>query len=29
VSIDYDAILSGDRPDEDVVVLAGDAIQVP
>lgn len=29
VSIDYDAILSGDRPDQDVVVLAGDAIQVP
>ncbi|HEX3596231.1 MAG TPA: polysaccharide biosynthesis/export family protein [Polyangiaceae bacterium] len=29
VAIDYDKILSGDRPDEDVVVLAGDAIQVP
>jgi polysaccharide export outer membrane protein len=29
VAIDYDKILSGDRPDEDVVVLPGDAIQVP
>jgi len=29
VAIDYDKILSGERPDEDVVVLAGDAIQVP
>lgn len=29
VAIDYDKILSGERADEDVVVLAGDAIQVP
>ena len=29
VAINYDKILSGDRPDEDVVVLPGDAIQVP
>jgi len=29
VGINYDKILSGERPDEDVVVLAGDAIQVP
>jgi polysaccharide export outer membrane protein len=29
IPIDYDAILEGDRPDEDLVVLAGDAIRVP
>lgn len=29
IPIDYDAIIAGDRPDEDLVVLAGDAIQVP
>ncbi|HVW30333.1 MAG TPA: polysaccharide biosynthesis/export family protein [Polyangiaceae bacterium] len=29
VAINYDKILSGERTDEDVVVLAGDAIQVP
>jgi polysaccharide export outer membrane protein len=29
VPLDYDAILSGQRPEEDVVVLAGDSIQVP
>jgi polysaccharide export outer membrane protein len=29
VAIDYDKILSGERADEDVVVLAGDAIQIP
>jgi polysaccharide export outer membrane protein len=29
IPIDYDAILDGSRPDEDLVVLAGDAIQVP
>ena len=29
IPIDYDAIVAGDRPDEDLVVLAGDAIQVP
>jgi polysaccharide export outer membrane protein len=29
VAINYDKIMSGDRPDEDVVVLPGDAIQVP
>jgi polysaccharide export outer membrane protein len=29
VAINYDKILSGDRPDQDVVVLPGDAIQVP
>jgi len=29
VAIDYDKILSGQRPDQDVVILPGDAIQVP
>jgi polysaccharide export outer membrane protein len=27
--IDYDAILSGHRPDQDIVILAGDAMRVP
>jgi polysaccharide export outer membrane protein len=29
VGIDYDKIISGERADEDVVVLPGDSIQVP
>jgi polysaccharide export outer membrane protein len=29
IPIDYDAILSGKHPEEDIVVLAGDAIRVP
>ncbi len=29
IPINYDSILSGERPDEDIVVLAGDAIHVP
>ena len=29
IFIDYDDILSGKRPEQDIVVLAGDALQVP
>jgi polysaccharide export outer membrane protein len=29
VPIDYDGILSGDNPEQDIVVIAGDAIRVP
>ena len=29
IPIDYDAILSGKSPEQDIVVLAGDAIRVP
>jgi polysaccharide export outer membrane protein len=29
IPIDYDAILSGKRPEQDIVVLAGDAVRVP
>lgn len=29
IPIDYDAILSGRHPEQDIVVLAGDAVQVP
>jgi polysaccharide biosynthesis/export protein len=29
ISIDYEDIVSGKRPDQDIVVLAGDAVQVP
>jgi polysaccharide biosynthesis/export protein len=29
ISIDYDAILSGRNPEQDIVLLAGDAVQVP
>jgi polysaccharide export outer membrane protein len=29
IPIDYDAILSGHSPEQDIVVLAGDAIRVP
>jgi polysaccharide biosynthesis/export protein len=29
ISIDYDEILSGRSPEQDIVVLAGDAVQVP
>jgi polysaccharide biosynthesis/export protein len=29
IPIDYDAILSGKSPEQDVVVLAGDAVRVP
>jgi len=29
IPIDYDAILSGDSPEQDIVVLAGDAVRVP
>jgi polysaccharide export outer membrane protein len=29
VPIDYDAILSGKAPEQDVVVLAGDSLRVP
>jgi hypothetical protein len=29
IPIDYDAIMSGKRPDQDIVVLRGDNIHVP
>lgn len=29
IRIDYDGILSGDTPEQDIVVLAGDAVRVP
>jgi polysaccharide export outer membrane protein len=29
IPIDYDAILSGKSPEQDVVILAGDAVRVP
>jgi polysaccharide export outer membrane protein len=29
IPIDYDAILSGKNPEQDIVVLAGDAVRVP
>ena len=29
IAIDYDGILSGKRPEQDIVVLAGDAVRVP
>ena len=29
IPIDYDAILSGQRPDQDIVILPGDALRVP
>jgi polysaccharide biosynthesis/export protein len=29
IPIDYDAILSGKSPEQDIVVLAGDAVRVP
>jgi polysaccharide export outer membrane protein len=29
IPIDYDKILSGKRPDEDIVILAGDTVLVP
>jgi polysaccharide export outer membrane protein len=29
ISVDYDKILSGKRPAEDVVILAGDTVLVP
>jgi polysaccharide export outer membrane protein len=29
IPIDYDGILSGDNPEQDIVVIAGDAIRVP
>jgi polysaccharide biosynthesis/export protein len=29
IPIDYDAILSGKAPEQDIVVLAGDAVRVP
>jgi polysaccharide export outer membrane protein len=29
IPIDYDAILSGERPEQDIVILAGDAVRVP
>ncbi len=29
IPIDYDAILSGDSPEQDIVILAGDAVRVP
>jgi polysaccharide export outer membrane protein len=29
IGIDYDAILNGRSPDQDIVLLAGDAVQVP
>jgi polysaccharide biosynthesis/export protein len=29
IPVDYDAILSGKSPEQDVVVLAGDAVRVP
>lgn len=29
IPIDYDAILSGKKPEQDIVVLAGDSVRVP
>ena len=29
IPIDYDAILSGESPQQDIVILAGDAVRVP
>jgi hypothetical protein len=29
IPIDYDAILSGKSPQQDIVILAGDAVRVP
>ena len=29
IPIDYDAILSGERPEQDIVILPGDAVRVP
>lgn len=29
VPVDYDKILSGKRPDQDIVILAGDTVLVP
>jgi polysaccharide export outer membrane protein len=29
IPIDYDAILSGESPEQDIVILAGDAVRVP
>lgn len=29
IPIDYDAILSGHRPEQDIVILPGDAVRVP
>jgi polysaccharide export outer membrane protein len=29
IPIDYDAILSGKSPEQDIVVLAGDSVRVP
>ena len=29
IPIDYDAILSGKHPEQDIVILAGDAVRVP
>ena len=29
IPIDYDAILSGQSPEQDIVILAGDAVRVP
>lgn len=29
IPIDYDGILAGDHPEQDVVILAGDAVRVP
>ena len=29
IPIDYDAILSGKRPEQDIVILAGDSVRVP
>ena len=29
IPIDYDAILSGDSPEQDIVILPGDAVRVP
>ena len=29
IPIDYDSILSGQSPEQDIVILAGDAVRVP
>ncbi|HEY5145339.1 MAG TPA: SLBB domain-containing protein, partial [Polyangiaceae bacterium] len=29
IPIDYDAVLAGKSPEQDIVVLAGDAVRVP
>jgi hypothetical protein len=29
IQIDYDGILSGRSPEQDIVLLAGDAVRVP